>query len=50
MDSKMLEKGRGRANFFFAILNIRTYHVHEYRDEGEVGDLVEDVIGNGEEG
>ena len=50
VDSKMLEKGRGRADFFFAIFNIRSYHVHEYRNEGEVGDLVKGVIGSGEEG
>ena len=50
MDSETLEKGRGRAHFFFAILDVRTYHVHEYRDECEMGDLVEDIVGSGEEG
>ena len=50
MDCKTLEKGRRGANFFFAIFDIRTYHVHEYGDECEVGDLVEDVISSGEEG
>ena len=50
VDGETLEKGRGRANFFFAIFDVRTYHVQEYRDECEVGDLVEDIIGSGEEG
>ena len=50
VDSEALEEGRRRANFFFAIFNIGSYHVHEYRNEGEVGDLVKDVVGSGEEG
>ena len=50
MDSKTLEKGRRRPNFSFAIFDVRTYHVHEYRDKCEVGDLVEDIVGSGEEG
>ena len=50
MDSKTLEKGRGRADFFLAFFDIRTYHVHKYWDEGEVHDLVEDVISGRKEG
>ena len=50
MDGEAVEKGRRRADFFFAIFNVRTYHVHEYWDEGKVCDLVEDVIGGREEG
>ena len=50
MDGKILEKGRGRADFFFAIFDVGTYHVHEYRDESEVCDLVKDVVASGKEG
>ena len=50
MDSKALEKGRGRANFFLTFFDIRTYHVHKYWDESEVCDLVEDVIVGRKEG
>ena len=50
MDGETLEKGRRRAHFFLAIFDVRTYHIHEYRDECEVRNLVEDVIGGGEEG
>ena len=50
VDGETLEKGRRGANFFFTVFNIRTYHVHEYRDKCEVGNLVKDVIGSGEEG
>ena len=46
----MLEKGRGRADFFFAFFDIRTYHVHEYWDEGEVCDLIKDVNSGRKEG
>ena len=47
MDSETLEEGRRRADFFFAVFNIRSYHIHEYRNEGEMGDLVKDVVGSG---
>ena len=50
VNGKTLKEGRGRADFFFTIFDIRSYHVHEYRNEGEVGDLVKDVVGSGEEG
>ena len=50
VDSETLEEGRGRADFFFAIFDVRSYHIHEDRDEGEVGDLVEDVVGSGKKG
>ena len=50
VDSKTLEEGRRRANFFFAIFDVGPYHVHEYGNEGEVSDLVEDIVGSGEEG
>ena len=50
VDGKVLGKGRRRADFFFTIFDVGSYYVHEYRNKGEVGDLVEDVIGSGEEG
>ena len=50
VDGKVLEKGRGRADFFFTFFDVGTYYVHEYWDKGEVRDLVKDVIGGREEG
>ena len=50
VDSETLEEGRRRANFSFTILDIRSYHIHEYWNEGKVRDLVEDVVGGREEG
>ena len=50
VDGETLEKSRRGANFFFTIFNLRTYHVHEYRDECEMSNLVEDIVGSGEEG
>ena len=50
VDSETLEEGRRMANFFFTIFDIRAYHVHEYWDEGEMCNLVEDVVGGREEG
>ena len=47
IDGETLEEGRRRADFFFTVFNIRSYHIHEYRDEGKMGDLVEDVVGSG---
>ena len=50
MDGETLEKGRGRADFFLAFFDVRTNHIHEYWDEGEVRDLIEDVVSGRKEG
>ena len=50
VDGETLEEGRGRSDFFFTIFDLRSYHIHEYRNEGKMGDLVEDVVGSREEG
>ena len=47
VNSDTLQEGGRWSDFLVGIFEIWSYHLHKYWDEGEVRDLVEDIVGSG---